>query len=234
MSEKILEIKNLYFRYRDEFVLEDVNFTLDKEEFLGIIGPNGSGKSTLLKLIVGLLKPTKGEVKVYTDRISYIPQKITSLYHFFPATVEEIVALGRLSDGLLRRLTKSDYELINNALEVVNLKEFRNKRLSELSGGQQQRAHIARAIVSNPEILILDEPTTGIDVVNQAKFYELLGHLNKDMHITIIIVSHDISSIANEVTIMAYLDKRLHFIGNPKDFFKKVLWPLEIEELLKE
>lgn len=234
MSDKILEIKDLHFRYNEEHVLEDVSFSLHREEFLGIIGPNGSGKSTLLKLIVGLLKPTRGEIKVYTDRISYIPQKITTLYHLFPATVEEIVALGRLTDGIVRRFTKEDYKLIEHALDIVGLKDFKDRKLSELSGGQQQRVHIARAIVSNPELLILDEPTTGVDVINQAKFYELLGHLNKDMHITIIIVSHDISSIASEVTIMAYLDKRLHFMGKPKDFFKKVLWPLEIEELLKK
>jgi len=233
MSDKILEIKDLYFKYSEEYVLEDVSFSLHREEFLGIIGPNGSGKSTLLKLLIGLLKPTKGEIKVYTDRISYIPQKVTTLYHLFPATVEEIVALGRLTDGIIRRFTKEDYILIENALDIVGLKEFKNRKLSELSGGQQQRVHIARAIVSNPELLILDEPTTGVDVINQAKFYELLGHLNRDMHITIIIVSHDISSIASEVTTMAYLDRRLHFIGKPKDFFKKVLWPLEIEELLK-
>lgn len=233
MSDKILEIRNLYFRYKDEFVLEDISFSLDREEFFGIIGPNGSGKSTLLKLIVGILKPTEGEVKVYTDNISYIPQKITSLYHLFPATVEEIVELGRLSDGIVRRFTNKDKELIDKALELVGLKEFKNKKIGELSGGQQQRVHIARAIVSSPDLLILDEPTTGVDVANQARFYELLGHLNKDMHITIVIVSHDISGIASEVSMMAYLDKRLHFIGKPRDFFKKILWPIEIEDLLR-
>ncbi|MBC7320456.1 metal ABC transporter ATP-binding protein [bacterium] len=233
MSDKIIEIKGLYFKYKDEFVLEDISFSLDREEFFGIIGPNGSGKSTLLKLIAGILRPTKGEVKVYTDRISYIPQKVTSLYHLFPATVEEIVALGRLSDGIVKRFSRRDKELIDQALELVGLGEFKDRKLSELSGGQQQRVHIARAIVSSPELLILDEPTTGIDVVNQAKFYELLARLNRDMHITIIIVSHDISGIASEVSMMAYLDKKLHFIGKPRDFFRKIFWPVEIENLLR-
>ncbi len=230
---RILEVRNLYFKYRNDFVLEDISFSLDREDFFGIIGPNGSGKSTLLKLIVGILKPTNGEIKVYTDKISYIPQRIASMYHIFPATVEEIVALGRLSDGILRRFSKKDGELIDQALELVGLKEFKDRKISELSGGQQQRVHIARAIVSNPELLILDEPTTGVDVANQEKFYKLLDHLNKNMHITIIIVSHDISSVANEVSTMAYLDKRLHFIGKPRDFFKKILWPIEIEDLLR-
>lgn len=229
---RVLEVKNLYFKYRDDFVLENISFSLDREEFFGIIGPNGSGKSTLLKLIVGILKPTSGEIKVYTDKISYIPQRITSMYHLFPATVEEIVALGRLSDGIVRRFTEKDRELIDQALELVGLKEFKGRKISELSGGQQQRVHIARAIVSNPELLILDEPTTGVDVTNQEKFYKLLDHLNKNMHITIVIVSHDISSVASEVSTMAYLDKRLHFIGKPRDFFKKILWPIEIENLL--
>jgi len=232
MSDKILEVRGLYFSYDGENVLEDITFSLDRGEFLGIIGPNGSGKSTLLKLITGILKPDRGEIKLYTDRISYIPQKITSLSYNFPATVEEIVSLGILSKGMLKRISRKDYNLIEQALDKVGLLELKNKRLGELSGGQQQRVHIARAIVSNPELLVLDEPTTGIDIVNQTRFYELLGHLNREMGITVIIVSHDISTIAGEVTTMAYLDKKLYFIGKPKDFFKKILWPIELEDLL--
>lgn len=232
MSDKILEVKGLYFSYNGENVLENVTFSLDKGEFLGIIGPNGSGKSTLLKLITGLLKPQKGEIKLYTNRISYIPQRITSLSYNFPATVEEIVSLGILSKNMIKRISKEDSKLIEKALDKVGMLSLKDKKLSQLSGGQQQRVHIARAIVSNPELLVLDEPTTGIDIINQTKFYELLGYLNKEMKITVIIVSHDISTIAGEVTTMAYLDKKLHFIGKPKDFFKKILWPIELEDLL--
>lgn len=232
MSDKILEVKGLYFSYNGENILEDITFSLNRGEFLGIIGPNGSGKSTLLKLITGLLRPKKGEIRLYTDKISYIPQKITSLSYNFPAAVEEIVSLGILSKRMIRRISKEDYELIEKALDKVGILDLKERRLSQLSGGQQQRVHIARAIVSNPELLVLDEPTTGIDIVNQTKFYELLGHLNKEMGITVIIVSHDVSTIANEVTTMLYLDRKLYFIGSPKDFFKKILWPVEIEDLL--
>lgn len=232
MSERLLEVKGLYFSYNGENVLEDITFSLNRGDFLGIIGPNGSGKSTLLKLITGLLKPNRGEIKLYTNRISYIPQKITSMSYNFPAIVEEIVSLGILHKRLIGRISKDDYELIERALDKVGMLDFKDKKLSQLSGGQQQRVHIARAIVGNPELLVLDEPTTGVDVVNQTKFYELLGYLNKEMKITIIIVSHDISTIAKEVTTMAYLDRRLQFIGNPRDFFKKILWPVEVEELL--
>jgi len=232
MSDKILEVKGLYFSYNGENILEDITFSLNRGEFLGIIGPNGSGKSTLLKLITGLLRPKKGEIRLYTDKISYIPQKITSLSYNFPAAVEEIVSLGILSKRMIRRISKEDYELIEKALDKVGILDLKDRRLSQLSGGQQQRVHIARAIVSNPELLVLDEPTTGIDIVNQTKFYELLGHLNKEMGITVIIVSHDVSTIASEVTTMLYLDRKLYFIGSPKDFFKKILWPVEIEDLL--
>lgn len=232
MSDKILEVKGLYFSYNGENILEDITFSLNRGEFLGIIGPNGSGKSTLLKLITGLLRPKKGEIRLYTDKISYIPQKITSLSYNFPAAVEEIVSLGILSKRMIRRISKEDYELIEKALDKVGILDLKERRLSQLSGGQQQRVHIARAIVSNPELLVLDEPTTGIDIVNQTKFYELLGHLNKEMGITVIIVSHDVSTIASEVTTMLYLDRKLYFIGSPKDFFKKILWPVEIEDLL--
>jgi len=230
--DKILEVNGVYFSYNGEDVLEGISFELYRDEILGIIGPNGSGKSTLLKIITGILKPKAGEVRIYTNRIGYIPQKATSFERNFPATVEEIVSLGRLKTPIYRRLNKEDYRIIDSALERVGMLVYKKKRIGELSGGQQQRVFIARAIAGNPELLVLDEPTTGIDINAQTQFYNLLGELNRDMGITIIIVSHDVSTVASEVKRLAYLDKRLHFIGKPQEFYKKVLWPLEIEELL--
>ncbi|MGB9682558.1 MAG: metal ABC transporter ATP-binding protein [bacterium] len=232
--DKVLELKNVYFSYNGEDVLENISFELTKNEILGIIGPNGSGKSTLLKIITGILRPRVGEVHLYTNRVSYIPQKATSFKRNFPATVEEIVALGRLGTPIYRRLSNEDYKLIDSALERVGMVMYKKRRIGELSGGQQQRVFIARTIVSNPELLVLDEPTTGVDINAQTQFYNLLGELNRDMNITIIIVSHDVSAVASEVTRLAYLNKKLHFIGRPQEFYKKVLWPLEIEELLRK
>jgi zinc transport system ATP-binding protein len=231
--DKIIELKNIYFSYNGEDALEDVSFDLFREEILGIIGPNGSGKSTLLKIITGILKPKSGEIYIYTDRISYIPQKATSFKTNFPATVEEIVSLGRVHKPIYRRLTQEDYEAVNSALEKVGMIKYKKKKIGELSGGQQQRVFIARSIVNNPELLVLDEPTTGVDINAQTQFYRLLGELNREMHITIIIVSHDISTVASEVTKLAYLDKKLHFVGRPQEFYKRILWPVELEELSK-
>lgn len=231
--DKIIEARSIYFSYDGEDALEDVSFELFREEILGIIGPNGSGKSTLLKIITGILKPKSGKIYIYTDRVSYIPQKATSFKTNFPAAVEEIVSLGRLHKAIYRRLTQEDYEIIDSALEKVGMIKYKKKKIGELSGGQQQRVFIARAIANQPDLFVLDEPTTGVDITAQTQFYKLLGELNKEMHITIIIVSHDISTVANEVTKLAYLDKKLYFIGKPQDFYKKILWPIEPEELLK-
>lgn len=215
MQLDMVTIEHVNFQYKTERVLDDVSLTINKGEFLGIIGPNGSGKTTLLKILLGLLKPTSGKVslfgkdiKTFTEwfRIGYVPQKAGNFSVHFPITVEEVVSMGTQN-------TKN----IASALEDVNMTSHRKKLLTELSGGQQQRVFIARSLATKPELLILDEPTTGVDVESQAKFYQLLHRINKDLGVTLVLVSHDIDVVAHEVSDIACLNNKLIFHGKPKD-----------------
>ena len=225
--EKILEVKNLNFNFNKNEVLKNISFELLKGDFLGIIGPNGSGKTTLIKIILKIYKNQKGTIKLFNkninsfnewNKIGYVQQKATEIQQNFPANVFEIVKMGLLSQKRFPKIINSkDKEKINEALKLVNMQEYSNKRISELSGGQQQRVMIARALISNPEIIFLDEPTTGIDPEMQKNFYDILGELNKK-GITIILISHDVGIITKHVNKIAYLNKNLEFYGTHKEF----------------
>ncbi len=226
-KKPIIEIKNLNFSFGNNLVLKDISLDILEGDFVALIGQNGSGKTTIVKLILGLHSFNEGEIslfgksiKIFKDwgKIGYVPQKVTNFDPNFPATVKEIVAMGLLSNKTFpKMITKGDRLLVLKSLQKVGMENFRNKRIGELSGGQQQRVFIARAIVSNPKVLFLDEPTTGIDQDTQTKFYDLLGALNKE-GITIVLVSHDISHITNYVTKIASLNQTLQFFGSHKDF----------------
>ena len=187
-NETLVKIQHVSFKYHTQPVLEDITLEIKRGDFLGIIGPNGSGKTTLLKIILGLLKPNSGSVQLFGHqvqyfkdwaKIGYVPQKAGSQVTQFPITVEEVVALGRVKPGLFE--VSSDNETaIAAAMEAVEISELRHQLLNQLSGGQQQRVFIARALASQPELLILDEPTVGVDSDSQTKFYQLLKKLNKD------------------------------------------------------
>lgn len=228
MTNPIIEIKNVSFRYDRENVLEHINLSVPKGAFLGLVGPNGSGKSTLLKLILGLLKPIEGEILLFGqqqakfkewDRIGYVSQKANSFNTGFPATVFEVVESGLTGKlGLFRFVDKKRKSDIMEAIRAVGLEKFAKRNIGELSGGQQQRVFIARAIVSEPDVLILDEPTVGIDTKNVAAFYEMLDTLNKQLGITLLMVSHDVGTITSKVTHVACLNKSLHFHGNIAEF----------------
>ena len=225
--DKLLELDNISFSYGNAIVVRDVSFTVKKGDFVGLIGPNGSGKTTLLKIILGILVPQRGRVSILGKnlanfkewhKIGYVPQKATNIEKNFPATVNEVVSMGLLSVKKFPKIiTRQDDNKIKKVLNIVKMQDFGQRRITELSGGQQQRVLIAKALVANPEILILDEPTTGVDQENQKYFYELLGRLNKK-GITIILVSHDISRITKYVTKMASINQTLHFYGSHKDF----------------
>lgn len=211
----MVTVQHVSFRYNSELVLDDVTFTIEKGSFLGIIGPNGSGKTTLLKILLGLKTPDTGtvtlfdkEIKDFRDwgKIGYVPQKAGILAVQFPITAEEVVAMG----------TKKKVA-VDKALEAVDMSKHKNKLLTELSGGQQQRIFIARALSTNPELLILDEPTTGVDIESQAKFYQLLHTINKHLKVTLVLVSHDIDVVAHEVSEIACLNNKLICHGKPKD-----------------
>lgn len=223
----IIELKHIYYRYDRENVLEDVSLKIQKGAFLGIVGPNGSGKSTLLKLILGLIKPQKGEIKLFGDdirnfkdqqKIGFVSQKANSFNSGFPATVYEVVASGLTKKmGLFRFLKKQDADIIMKAIKSVGMESFINRNIGELSGGQQQRVFIARALVSEPELLILDEPTVGVDAENVQSFYEMLANLNQT-GITLLMVTHDIGAISDKVTNVACLNKGLFFHGTSSEF----------------
>ncbi|WP_147532378.1 metal ABC transporter ATP-binding protein [Bacillus marasmi] len=227
-QQTIVNIQHVSYRYEKENVLEDINLSINKGAFLGIVGPNGSGKSTLLKLILGLIKPQTGEIQLFGEditrfrewqKLGYVSQKANSFNTGFPATIFEVVASGLTKKiGMFRRLSKGDRQKVVNAIKIVGMEAFLHQNIGELSGGQQQRVFIARALVSEPELLILDEPTVGVDAKNVASFYELLYQLNKQQGITMLLVTHDIGAISDKVTHVACLNKNLHFHGETLEF----------------
>lgn len=227
-SQFIIDIKNLFYRYEKDTVLENINLSVPDGSFLAIVGPNGSGKSTLLKLVLGLLKVQKGEIFLFGEeinkfrdwqRIGYVSQKANSFNTGFPATVFEVVASGLTKKlGMFHSFKKEHKQKVLETLESVGMEKFSNRNIGELSGGQQQRVFIARALVSEPDLLILDEPTVGVDAGNVSSFYQMLANLNKERGITLLLVTHDIGTISDKVSHVACLNKHLHFHGETKEF----------------
>lgn len=225
----IIELKNVSFAYSKELVLENITLSIHKGDYIGIVGPNGGGKSTLLKLMLGVLKPQKGTIKLFDTeiagfrdwyKIGYVPQK-THVETNFPATVKEVVAMGRFAKkGLFRFLNSGDNKKITEALKEVGMEEYKNTQINDLSGGQQQRVLIARALVSEPEIIFLDEPTAGVDVKTQKQFYALLRKLNRELNLTLILVSHEIDVLAHECSELGYINRSLVYYGTPHEFMQ--------------
>ncbi len=233
---KVIELQNIYFSYNDRVILEDINLTIEKGEYLALIGPNGSGKTTLVKLILGLMPPVCGEVLVFGTalrqfrdwhRLGYVPQRAV-INNGFPVTVREAAAAGRFGKvGLCRTLKREDWEAVEEALEMVGLLSFQHKPLLELSGGQQQRVFIARALAGHPDILILDEPQAGLDDRYLYDFYCLLKQLKEERGITIFIVSHDIGEIGSWADRIICLNKKVLYQGTPRE----VLTPSKLNDL---
>lgn len=228
MGTPLIELKNVSFQYEYTQVLKNISLKVEEGDYLAIIGSNGSGKSTLLKIILGLLKPISGEVVLFgtpssqfkhREWIGYVSQKSNSFNSSFPATVAEVVKSGLTKKvGLFKRMPKKSKELIHHALTLVGMENFAHKNIGELSGGQQQRVFIARAIVSNPKILILDEPTVGVDHENVQAFYDMLTSLNKDQNMTIVLVTHDVNTVSSQISHVACLNQTIHFHGYKKEF----------------
>jgi len=223
----LVNVEGVWFYRNEHLILKDIHLTIKEGDFLAIIGPNGAGKTTLLKLILGLLKPNKGSIKImgierdkFTQNylIGYVPQKATHTDTLFPICAKEVVALGLLSAKRFPRwFSYKDREKIDMALDKVGMIEFKNVRLSHLSGGQQQRIFIAKAIVNNPKILFLDEPTAGIDALAQEEFYDMLKQLH-DQGITVVMVTHDIGVVNKYVNKVACLNQKLVFHGTHEEF----------------
>jgi len=222
----IVDLDHICFSYSGERVLEEVSLQIRRGDFLGLIGPNGSGKTTLIRIVLGLLRTECGHVRLFGadlrnfhdwQRIGYVPQK-AAFESRFPASVSEVVISGRCGvTGLGRRFDAHDRDAAWRALNTVGMGEFRNRLIGNLSAGQQQRVFIARALASGPELLVLDEPTVGVDLEAQEQFYALLRHLNRDLGTTLILASHDVAVIAHEVTQLACLNRTLIFHGRPEE-----------------
>lgn len=198
--KQMITLEQVGFSYEGQMVLSNVNFTVYERDFVGVTGTNGAGKTTLLRLMVGLLRPTVGQIKLFDtpiacfkdwDRIGYVPQK-NAFNPLFPATAMEVVQSGMYNRRrMFHRLKQGEVNQCHDAMSVMKIEDLADKRIGQLSGGQQQRVFLARAMVNKPQLLILDEPTVGIDMETQRDFFSLLQHLHKYHHVTCIMVSHD-------------------------------------------
>ncbi|MFC1951026.1 metal ABC transporter ATP-binding protein [Chloroflexota bacterium] len=215
---EIVTLNNIWMRYDGIVVLEDISLSVNHGDFMGIIGPNGGGKTTLLKIMLGLITPTRGTV-IYPGHTLEQGRKLTGYVsqhnlfdRDFPASVWDVAIMGRCKNtGLIKRYSKKDKEVTAEALNTVGMIDLKDRQMGKLSGGEQQRVFIARALATEPQLLLLDEPTASVDTTTQTDFYELLERLKAD--ISIVIVSHDISAISIYVDKMACLNRQLFYHG---------------------
>jgi len=215
----VFEAKNLTLSIGSQNVVDNVSFVIKKGEYAAIIGPNGGGKTSLMTLLLGLRKPTSGKVFLFGvelsrfkewSKIGYVPQRVSQIDKNFPATVFEVIKMGRVARrGFFTKESHEDLEIVQDAMEKMDVVNLKEKLIGELSGGQRQRVMIARALASQPEVLILDEPNTGVDMASQTKFYALLKKLNTDEKLTILFVTHDIGVIADDITQLLCINQRL-------------------------
>ncbi|MCP3871585.1 MAG: metal ABC transporter ATP-binding protein [Desulfobacteraceae bacterium] len=216
LNKSIVELKNVDFSYNGQPVLEQVNLTIRKDDFMAVIGPNGGGKTTLLKLILGLMSPDGGTIDVMgglprkaSSAIGYVPQNV-HINNNFPITAMDVVLMGKLRVG--NRWKKNAGKDRDEAIKILgrlDMEPHAYKKIGELSGGQRQRVFIARALMTQPQLLLLDEPTASIDTKGQAEFFRLLKQLNKK--VAILVVSHDLFVVSNYVKSVACVNKGLHY-----------------------
>ena len=219
VDDPVVELRDVWVSYDDVPVLEGINLTVARHDFLGIIGPNGGGKSTLLKVILGLIVPNSGVVEVLGEApersrraVGYVAQR-SVFDRDFPASVWDVVLMGRYAlRGMVRRYRAEDMAAAERALERVGMLDARRKQIGRLSGGEQQRVFIARALVGEPQLLLLDEPLASVDPSMQTGLYELLGNLRHSL--TVVMVSHDIGAISVHVDSIACLNRKLFHHGS--------------------
>lgn len=213
MTASILDVRDVSFRYDQAWIVDHVSLQISKQDFIGLIGPNGGGKTTLLKLVLGLLQPEKGSIHLFgiqprfaSHQVGYVPQHI-HIDPQFPIAVNNVVQMGLLHGIHSWFSFAGQQEKIDRALEKVSMLEYRKRPFRELSGGQRQRVLIARALVSSPQLLIMDEPTANVDSLSQQQIYELLHDINE--HCAIILVSHDVGVVTAHVTKVACMNRNL-------------------------
>ncbi len=223
----IFDVKNLSFNVRGQSILSNISLEIFNGEYVAIIGPNGGGKTTLIRMLLGLDAPSEGSIKLYGKKIKnfkewhkigYVPQRASLVDQNFPATVEDIVKMGRVSKlSFFKGMSQEDKNAVEDAMIKMDVLNLKDKMVGTLSGGQRQRVMIARALASYPEILILDEPNTGVDMVSQKNFYALLGKLNKEENITIVFITHDIGVIADDIGRLFTINQKATICNNPKE-----------------
>jgi zinc transport system ATP-binding protein len=223
----VIIAEQLNARYNSVEVLQEISFEVSAGDYIGVAGPNGAGKTTLIKALLGLVDISGGTVTLFGEKLQrfnqwhklgYLPQR-AGFSILFPASVKEIVGLGLLSRKRTpRRLNAGDAARIDAALDLLGIGSLRKKLIGELSGGQQQRVLLARALVSRPELLILDEPTAALDPQIRDSFFDTIRRLNRDERITVLLVTHDLGEIGQHATKLLYVDKRIVFYGKFSDF----------------
>jgi zinc transport system ATP-binding protein len=223
----VFEVKNLCLDVNGQRILDNITMQLFKGDYAALIGPNGGGKTTLVRVLLGLQRPSSGEIKLFGttqkrfkswEKVGYVPQRVSQVDTAFPATVEEIVMMGRTAKrGFFQGASAEDRQKVHEAMEKMDVLDLKDRLIGKLSGGQRQRVMIARALASEPEVLILDEPNTGVDVVSQQRFYALLKELNQRDRLTILFITHDIGVIADDIGRLFTINSNLLTCNDPKE-----------------
>lgn len=232
-EELVVAAQHLDFSYGGDSVLRDVSFVINQGDYVGIVGHNGSGKTTLIKLLLGLFAPESGQTELFSvpvarfhhwQWVGYVPQHISVLNPLFPATVEEVVALGLLSlKHFPKKITQSDRRKVHALLSEFNLADLKHTLIGDLSGGQQQRVFLARALITQPKLLILDEPSSSLDAASRTHFFTTLKRLNSQEKTTILLITHDIHQLSPYANRLLYLNRTVAFDGPFDQFHESVL-----------
>lgn len=220
VGETAIKLEGVWVNFNGTLILEDVNLTIEAGRYVGILGPNGAGKSTLLKVILGLIRPQRGEVRVFGDPpakrrhhgdvVGYLPQRPLGNPRF-PVTALDVVLMGRYGRiGLFKRPRQADRELARGRLEDLGIAHLADRLIGDLSGGEQQRVFIARALGVEPRILVLDEPTVSLDACVQDDIFEMINILREKLNLTVLIVSHDIGAVARHMDDVVCINRRIH------------------------
>ncbi|MCX8069721.1 MAG: metal ABC transporter ATP-binding protein [Thermodesulfovibrionales bacterium] len=222
MPINVIETYNLTASYNQTDVIRDVSVSIKEGDFIGLVGPNGAGKTTFIKVILGLIPRRSGSVRLFGfdlkdfkdwHKIGYLPQRMTMTVPHFPCTVKEVISLGFASKKIQK-------EKIERVLSLLDISDIRNRLIGDLSGGQQQKVFIARALVNDPSLLILDEPTSAVDPESREHFYNIVKELNKNNNATILLITHDTGVIGKYANKLMYLDKEVIFYGTFDEFCK--------------
>ncbi len=216
---KILEVKDLSVKYNEHYALKNISFDINEKEYVCLVGKNGSGKSTLLKTISGLIKKETGNVefKINRSEVSYLAQNnMTDID--FPATAKEIILTGVQKHGIKPFYSKEDEKALGEVAKKLKIEDLLHKKIGDLSGGQRQRVLLARTLIGNPKVLLLDEPCSGLDITTIRNFYSILDELYKNTDITIIMATHDLDGIKNKNIRVIALEQEIVYDGNIKNY----------------